>query len=110
MSYTLDNFLNKEILIRIEKHQIEEFFKKLPERILWRSKDKPLAYIPPEHEFPITLTCNKDELSYRPAGAAHIDPIMYPQVIDVEDIVFEETISSYHFDKSIAKFLTEKCL
>lgn len=107
MSYTLDNFLNEEISVKIEKHQIEEFFKKLPERILWRSKDKPLAYIPPEHEFPILLTYDEYGLSYWPANS-RFDPVGYPQVIDVEDIVFEEAIPSYHFDKSIAKFLTEK--
>lgn len=107
MSYTLDNFLNKEILIKIKKHQIEDFLKKLPEKILWRSGDKPLSYIPHECEFPIILMYDKDGLSYLPGGS-HIDPVEYPQVIDVEDIVFEEAVPSYHFNKSIAKFLTEK--
>lgn len=96
MSYTLDNFLNEKISIKIEKHQIEEFFKKLPERILWKSTDKPLDYIPLEHEFPIILTYDKYGLSYWPATRALI-PVGYPQVIDVEDIVFEEAIPSYHF-------------
>lgn len=109
MSYTIDNFLNGKILIKIEKHQIEDFFLKIPERILWRSGDKPLVYIPHEYEFPIILMCDKDELSYWPGGSFTCHGI-YPQVIDVEDIVFEEAIPSCHFDKSIAKFLTEKCL
>lgn len=109
MSYTLDNFLNGKILIKIEKHQIEDFFLKIPEKILWRSGDKPLVYIPHEYEFPIILMCDKDELSYWPGGSFTCHGI-YPQVIDVEDIVFEEAIPSCHFDKSIAKFLTEKCL
>lgn len=32
MSYTLENFLNKEILIKIEKHQIKDFLKKFPRK------------------------------------------------------------------------------
>lgn len=108
MSYTIENFLNKEILIKIEKHQIKDFLKKFPESILWRSKDKPLAYIPPEEEFPITLIYGKDGLSYWPAFWC-INRVKYPHIINAEDIVFEEAIPSYPFDKSIAKFLTEKC-
>lgn len=104
MSYTLDNFLNGEILIKIEKHQIEDFLKKLPERILWRSGDKPLVYIPHEYEFPIILMYDKDELSYWPGGSFTCHGI-YPQVIDVEDIVFEEAIHFNSFKKSITAFL-----
>ena len=104
MRYTFNDFLNNVILIKIEKHQIKNFLENLPEEISWRSGDKPSRYTPSSSEFPIVLQCESHELSYW-ACCDQFDPSDERRVVDVNDIIFEETICSQSFNKSIKNFL-----